>query len=335
MNIKQVRNIILILITVIILLTAGIGITLLLKGKRGESTKYTTAFGTLSLPIDINLTQEENIQISFMAHEDNIKQTNKVYRINTGDDYYPSKTLAESVANNLKLKSDSNIESELYTYATEDGSVSLTLDEAAKSIKISFSEGVTSVKPSLPTEKELQELAKEKLEEIGLWPYSEEYITSFRYYYAISYSYYETDSKDNATLVGVNFSSKIDELPLIASRINTGEIEVLLDSNKQILKITYSYRPISEDIYATYPLKSVSGALSKAGSYEGEIISTFEAEVPESVTIDNVILAYKIELKDQDYLQPVYIFEGVDNNDEIVTIIVPAIDDQYLINPTN
>ena len=116
----------------------------------------------------------------------------------------------------------------------------------------------------------------------------------------------------------------------INPKLNTGEIEILMDSKGGILKISYSFRPIDEDEVATYPTKSVELAINLIQRKEGELIIPFDGIISTSINVKKVISAYRILKKDQEYLQPVYVFEGNDNNGQSVTVITPAIEDQYL-----
>lgn len=332
MKVKQLLKTLGILVTIIILLAIGIGLTLLLKSRRGDETvSYNVAFGVLTLPIQIDSVQEGEFEISLEAEEEDTKISKKVYIVDNKDGFYPSTTLAATIAKTLTLESEYD-EDQIHIYSNSENGITLNYDEDIQTITLEYAQGSTASNPAIPPDKEAGIVAKDKLEEIGLWPFSEGYITSYRYYYTQVYSYYETQVRDEASLIGVNFSTRIEEIPLISSRINSGEIEVLMNSNKQVIKISYTYRPVSEEIVATYPIKSISTALSKIASGEREVISSFGNEDPEAITITEVTFAYKIELNDQEYLQPVYVFEGTDNNDQLVTIIVPAIDDQYLIN---
>ncbi|MBN2015593.1 hypothetical protein JW766_02065 [Candidatus Dojkabacteria bacterium] len=327
---KRIFKTLLIITTVIILLTVGIVITLLWREQRGENTpeeKFNLAFGRLPSTIEDNLSNNVSLEFNIINGEPKVKNT--VYKVNRDSKFYPSKILSESISSNLGLEPESD-DNDIYTYKHPETGESLEYNDKAKVITLYLATEAASQENSFNKE-EGEKVAKDKLEEIKLWPYkNDEYTTAYKYYVTSGYNYYETASEEDADLVSVVYSAKINDISLISGRLNTGEIEALIDTSYRISKITYAHRPISKEDTATYPVKSIDSVINLIKGGYGELIIPFDGINPSSINITKSASAYRIEFIDQEYLQPVYVLEGLDTNAQLVTIIVPAIEDQYL-----
>lgn len=333
MNRKQTFKILQIFSLIFLLLVIGIIVTLLFQNIRKKDTniynKFDTLFGQLTSPITGNISQPIEVTSKIITSE--LLTTNLVYKIDSNSKFYPSAKLSQTIANQLELTLEQEENGQNLYFSNTQADTILSFNNEADHIYIGFFSD-TEANADLTDESELEIVAKNKLQELSLWPYKENYSTSYEYYFLFGQEFSKVMSHDQANMISINFRQEITEIPLISNNINTGEIEIFIDSNKQVKKITYAYRPIDPDVIATYPIKSLDTALNEVENRKGELIIPFEGENPSSLTIREAAIAYRIEYKDQKYLQPVYIFEGNDNYEQIVTVIVPAVEDKYLIN---
>jgi len=98
-----------------------------------------------------------------------------------------------------------------------------------------------------------------------------------------------------------------------------GVVSVSLSGQDQVVDLHYHYQTIDYSERHTYPIRSVSSAW--------QIVQAGEAYVAgkgsnDTAVIRSVLLGYYDDSEEQDYLQPIYIFEG----DNGFIAYVPAID---------
>jgi hypothetical protein len=326
---KQFFKTILIFTSVVVLLIVGTIITLLFSNSRQQdiSSDYDITFGVLINPIKVN--SPSNLDTELNATTSDLKTSNTVYMYDLEDKYFPSQKLALNTASYLKLDLVDEVEKDDLYFNNPEGNTILSYNNTSKTIYIgyfstSFQEGI------LPSEEEVVSIAKEKLQELNLWPEEDQLTSSLKYYFSGGGEYAEIDDKKIANTIGVNFKYKIQDFPVIANNLDDGSIEVLIDNTKQIRSITYTHRPLSTTETATYPIISLETALTQIQYRNAEMILPFEGVTPKSLTIEEVEFAYRILYEDQQYLQPVYVFEGTDDNSQKITLIVAAVEGQYL-----
>lgn len=313
----------------------GIGIFLYLAFRSDDQTESTSdinvAFGTLPNPIepDDDLPQTITSQIST-----SIKTTsNKVYRIDTQHKYYPNLTFASSLAQDLDMKKEFEGQT-VITYRNSTSKTSLDFNKSTHMITVNFSLEGSSVSTKLPSQGKAQILAQNKLVSMNLWPFEEDVKADFNYYKTFVNEFYLTNNTGEASLMKVSFTSFIDSLPKLSSDPHSGEISILIDTSSQIQRIQYMYRPIDRDKQATYPLNNVTTATTQLQQGYGEFITSYFFTDTETATLTDVTLGYRIEQTEQEYIQPVYFFEGHDAQDNPIFFLVPAINGRYLINIT-
>lgn len=230
---------------------------------------------------------------------------------------------------NLNLISNNN---NIITYGNDSNTEHLEYYVGQYQFRIVYTNDLDKQYTHIISQEKASSYAKTQLENLGLWPYEEDnYKVTYQYYDISGNNYVESDKETNAALLNVNFSSLIDNYPFILTTSNSGEIEVTFDLSQNIKSITYTYRPFLKDKYINYPIISTDFALNRISYGEGEIFLPFEAYDPEEVTINNISVVYKIELTEQEYIQPVYVFDGLDNREQHFYILVPLIEADYLI----
>ena len=119
---------------------------------------------------------------------------------------------------------------------------------------------------------------------------------------------------------------EIDKIPIVTSNFTDSLIEATSSGNFQtpenILALKYTFWPVDETSFATYPLKTASQALDDLKNAKGIIVIV--PELPQ-VSITSVYLAYLESENYNPYLLPVVVFEGPS-----FVGYVNAIPDQYV-----
>lgn len=123
------------------------------------------------------------------------------------------------------------------------------------------------------------------------------------------------------------FRKNYNEFPLVTSQLGAGNIWFIVsgttDPARGIIAGEYHYFPIDEGQTSTYPLKTSQNAWEELREGRAALVS-----LPSSggeVVIRRVYLAYYDPSEYQEFLQPVFVFEG----DNGFTAYVPAVTDQY------
>lgn len=119
---------------------------------------------------------------------------------------------------------------------------------------------------------------------------------------------YESD------FVRVNlFRADLDDLKIFPPHPKDSLISFLFtnspDPNKQIVKVNYTHYPIEAKNPATYPLKPAEQAWQELQNGEGFIANMGENQEG-IIRIRKASLAYFDSGEAQDFLQPIYVFEG-------------------------
>lgn len=138
-----------------------------------------------------------------------------------------------------------------------------------------------------------------------------------------------TVSLSEADAVEVNFRRKtLDEISILSAS-KKGLVFVLIspakDPNKHFLIVYYTYSPIDSDIFATYPLKTTKEAFEELKQERGFLANISNKET-DQIIIRKVYLAYFEPEEMQNYLQPIYVFEGSDD----FLAFVPAVKDEWI-----
>ncbi len=125
------------------------------------------------------------------------------------------------------------------------------------------------------------------------------------------------------------FRQTLDNKKIISRKINQSLIYFLLsgsrDRQKRIIEIKYVYSPIERENLATYPLKSASIAWNELNSGQGYIANLGNNQ-DGRITIRRVSLAYFESEEPQNFLQPIFVFQG----DRDFTAYVSAIDPEWI-----
>jgi len=123
------------------------------------------------------------------------------------------------------------------------------------------------------------------------------------------------------------FRKDLAELPLLPANPKKALVSILFSGSRveerRILEVEYTHFPIDTETFATYPLKTSAQAWEELKTGKG-FIANLEGS-NQQIVIRKIYLAYFESEEPQNYLQPIYVFEG--DNDFIA--YVPAISNQW------
>ena len=121
----------------------------------------------------------------------------------------------------------------------------------------------------------------------------------------------------------------LDEKKVISEKPNLSLIYFILSGSrerqKRIIEVKYVNNPLERDNFATYPLKSASEAWSELNSGQGYIAELGDNQEGQ-VIIRRIFLSYFESEKPQNFLQPIFIFEG----DKNFTAYISAVDPEWV-----
>jgi len=124
------------------------------------------------------------------------------------------------------------------------------------------------------------------------------------------------------------FRQDINNLPLLPRNPTQANVKVTLssseDTTKEIIGVDFVYFPVYKENFATYPLKDVNTAWNQLKNGGGYIANLGNNSGPD-IVIRNVYLAYFEDSEQQDFLQPIFVFEG----DNEFFAYVPAVSDEW------
>lgn len=119
-------------------------------------------------------------------------------------------------------------------------------------------------------------------------------------------------SQSDANFARVHlFRAGVEKNPVVTPNPSEGLVQVVVSgssSQKQIIEAVYNYSPVEYSRFATYPLRSTKSAweiLSAGGGYVPKLIPA-----QGQTAVRQVKLGYFDNSTPQEFLQPVYVFEG-------------------------
>lgn len=130
----------------------------------------------------------------------------------------------------------------------------------------------------------------------------------------------KVESLSEAQLTRVDFFREIDEQPIVGPKPYEGLVSVILGKEK-VPFVFYNSWPLSPLQSTTYPIKSVPQVWSEVEGGQARItflapakadpFASYEPQDPETIYVRRIFLGYFDSEKLQDYLQPIYIIEGL------------------------
>lgn len=125
------------------------------------------------------------------------------------------------------------------------------------------------------------------------------------------------------------FRQLLDEKQIISEEPGNSLIHFILSGSRErlrrIIEVKYVYSPLERENFATYPLKSASVAWTELNSGQAHIAELGDNQNGQ-VTIRRIYLAYYESEEPQNFLQPIFVFEG----DKNFSAYVPAVDPEWV-----
>ena len=168
---------------------------------------------------------------------------------------------------------------------------------------------------NLPSEKDAKAMAQALLENMKTLPEDIDFTKTITNLYSINNGVLnKAASISNAQIIEVNFvQNDLDNIPIFYEKPLSSNIRVLVgggDNGGQIVGANYAYQKISND-FSTYPLKTTEQAFNDLKQDKGYLASYTGHS--SNVVITNVFLAYYVGNQPQDFVMPIFIFQGNDN----------------------
>lgn len=150
-------------------------------------------------------------------------------------------------------------------------------------------------------------------------------------YNSTNLQFSEVKKAADADSVRIDFFRKnVEEYRLLTPNFNTSYIYAIIsssnDANKKYIKVSYIFWPIDFNNFATYPLKSSQTAWEDLVSGKGIVATMGSNNTSSKIIIRKIYLAYYDSGEVENYLQPIFVFEG----DGDFVGYVPAIDPSFL-----
>jgi len=130
----------------------------------------------------------------------------------------------------------------------------------------------------------------------------------------------KTEDLAEAQLVRVDFFREIDGQAVTTPKPHEGLISVILGKDK-VPFVSYNFWPLDSLQTTTYPIKTPEQVWNEVETGQAGLVSfvpqkgdpfaSYEPRAPETIFVRQISLGYFDSEKLQDYLQPVYILEGL------------------------
>ena len=128
------------------------------------------------------------------------------------------------------------------------------------------------------------------------------------------------------------FRAPIAGLPSVTPSYKEALVYFLFSGSsgrKRVLTLRYTFRPVEQGIFATYPLRTIKEAWADLEAGKG-YIANWGAVKGTHVTIRRAFLAYYESESYEPYIQPVFVFEG----DEGFVVYVSALSTEWMAQTT-
>lgn len=142
-------------------------------------------------------------------------------------------------------------------------------------------------------------------------------------------------SEANVTRVNV-FRQNIEEMPVVTADPQKGIVSLLFSGiasvDQRIMEADFNYFPVNLEQVATYPIKSSSQAWEELINNQAFVSNWQPLEADKKqVIVRKIYLAFYDSWEPQNYLQPVFVFEGDDDFQALLPAVTAewvAIDDE-------
>ncbi len=254
-------------------------------------------------------------------------------------DLTESKTIAQALG---FLSDGTALSDTIYRFAHKDVPATLDINIVNKTLSLSYNLGEDSelLKQRLRSREEAITVARSYLGRADLFVEDlENGSQEVEFLASGPEALMRVGSLSEANFVRVNFLRRsYDGLPVITPRNDRGTVWLLVSGEtsgaRQVIAGEYHYFPIDEGQRATYPIKTPDSAFEELKMGKGFVIAApktgTSAVMNTNAVVRRVYIGYFDSGKPQQFLQPVYVFDG----DEIsgFRAIVPAVTNEYYGN---
>lgn len=181
---------------------------------------------------------------------------------------------------------------------------------------------------NLPTEEQAKLTAKTFLTSMNLFPPDiDEEKTTTQLLAIQNATIFPATSLSTAQLIRVDFFQKaVNELPILYPKPPFSTIHFFIgggENSGQVVQGQFYHQTISEES-ATYPIKTAQQAFEELKQGKGYIAAYYGSK--NTITINDVYLAYYMGEEKQQYLMPIIVFEGKEG----FFAYVPAVLDEWI-----
>jgi len=152
------------------------------------------------------------------------------------------------------------------------------------------------------------------------------------------------ESLSEAQLTRIDFFREIDEQPIVGQKPFEGLLSVIL-KKEGVAFVVHRRWPLDPEQSTTYPLKTAEQVWNEVEGGQARLVhlapakadpfSSYEPRDPKTIFVRRIFLGYFDSQKLQDYLQPIYILEGLamtaDRQQLKFIAYLPALTDDWVL----
>jgi len=287
--------------------------------------KPTLAFGTLpSLDLPPSVVSSSNYSYTIDTPTGKLPEFDKLIKV-----YFMPKAAATllsgdrsiALANKLGINEPPQILSEInYKFATSSGQT-LNVELDTGNFKFIKEATISANQEKIDLEPKLLGGFKNMLSDLGIL--NESLVAGPS---KITYYKFFVDRLIPATIIEAEVAQialwpgEIDKKPIVTGNLTQSLVYGLVDKQadtKNLLKLDFTFWPVDQTSFATYPLKTAAQTFAELQNGQGTVI---EESPTSAVSITDLTIGYFESNEYTPYLQPVFIFTGPN-----FTAYVPAI----------
>lgn len=209
-----------------------------------------------------------------------------------------------------------------FAFSNTDTGATLKIDIINNNFEISYPwEGdLFFINTQGPGQPRALQAVKSFLGRANLWPEDvDEEKTSYIFlkYDRVKQKLVSAPSLSESQLIRVNLRrNNLDERPIMPPHPDEANMSFIVSSlsgNRQFIFAKYIHYPIAYNRFGTYPIKSSVTAWEELNSGQGFIARLGDNNSQKPIAIRNIYLAYFDPETPQSFLQPIFVFEGLNN----------------------
>ena len=254
----------------------------------------------------------------------NFPTTAKVFAISQNKASFSAPETIKQKANNLDFNIEPEIVGSKMTFTDQNGRT-LTADVITGDMELTTvylnNPDILTTRPD--SVERAKEIAQTFLSTVGLntLNYPEDKV-EVKYYRMEGGNLTETSSLSSSNLIKVNYvMGDLDKMPVYSVGADNNSVYALV-SGRNVVEAKYQPLNVNKGLFATYPLKSVTGAYEELKSGNAVFNKQLEGN---AFTVSSVSLGY-VAVSGTSYLIPVYVFDMGNG----LLAFVPAVDNNWI-----